>query len=464
MTKRGDLTRRDYLAATGAGALAATLGVRPAAAVETVRQGYQTNMWGMPTYYLLRSGLLEKHGIKFEEFAVPPGNLTMPQMVARQVDMGTYAGPSFAIGHDKGGLLAIAMIEYVGKTARVMARKDLNITKVEQLKGLKVANQTGSSTGNIFVDQIAPKAGLKKGDYQEVRMNVDDMVAAMAAKTVDAMANVEPYNAIAEADGLAITLSEYSQFDKLPVFMAATPEFVQKSPETIVAYLKAWLEVAKDFKSQPDKVADTVYSFFESKGFKMSKDTFAKALARVEVQPGWPSDLVPYMQEQSEILLKENKIKAVPDWNKALRTKFLNQANEKHPQLQHSAHCSNRGRRKLRRPFRITKPRRRECPTPPARSTKARSPPHGISNCSRKTISAASAAWAKACRSRSQKMDDASFGSRMKARRRISPRSMFPIHATRKLWRRPTCPNRICDPIRWNCPATSWRSLTRLRK
>ena len=79
------------------------------------------------------------------------------------------------------------MIEYVGKTARVMARKDLDITKVEQLKGLKVANQTGSSTGNIFVDQIATKAGLKKGDYQEIRMNVNDMVAAMAAKTVDAM-------------------------------------------------------------------------------------------------------------------------------------------------------------------------------------------------------------------------------------------------------------------------------------
>ena len=155
MAQNGGITRRHYLTVSGAGALAAGLGVRPAAALETVRQGYQTNMWGMPTYYLLRSGLLEKHGVKFEEFAVPSGNLTMQQMVARQVDMGTYAGPSFAIGHDKGGLLAIAMIEYVGKTARVMARKDLNITKVEQLKGLKVANQTGSSTGNIFVDQIA---------------------------------------------------------------------------------------------------------------------------------------------------------------------------------------------------------------------------------------------------------------------------------------------------------------------
>jgi hypothetical protein len=32
------------------------------------------------------------------------------------------------------------------------------------------------------------------------------------------------------------------------------------------------------------------------------------------------------MQEQSEILLKENKIKAIPDWSKALRTEFLKQA------------------------------------------------------------------------------------------------------------------------------------------
>ena len=106
-----------------------------AAAAETIRQGYQTNIWGMPTYYLMKSGYLEKHGLKVEEFAVPSGNLTMQQMVARQVDLGTYAGPSFIIGYDKGGLIAIALIEHVGKTARMIARKDLGITKVEQLEG-----------------------------------------------------------------------------------------------------------------------------------------------------------------------------------------------------------------------------------------------------------------------------------------------------------------------------------------
>src|SRR5260221_13696122 len=170
MVQNTGITRRSYLAATGAGVLAAGFGMRPAAALETVRQGYQTNMWGMPTYYLLRSGLLEKHGLKFEEFAVPSGNLTMQQMVARQVDMGTYAGPSFAIGHDRGGLLAIAMIEYFGKTAPVMARKDLHITNGEERKGPKVANQTGSCTSNLFSRANSPPACLEKSIFHETPM------------------------------------------------------------------------------------------------------------------------------------------------------------------------------------------------------------------------------------------------------------------------------------------------------
>jgi ABC-type nitrate/sulfonate/bicarbonate transport system substrate-binding protein len=127
---------------------------------------------GLPNQYVGHAHLLEKRGIKFEEFAVPSGNLTMQQMVARQVDLGTYAGQSFIIGHDKDGLVAIAMIERVDKTARIMPRKER---------------------------------------------------------------------------------------DSMPVFMAATPDFVEKNERTIMAYLQAWREVAADFKDMPEKVSDDIY-------------------------------------------------------------------------------------------------------------------------------------------------------------------------------------------------------------
>jgi len=155
---------------------------------------------------------------------------------------------------------------------------------------------------------------------------VNNMVAALAAKTVDVMVNVEPYNAIAEADGLASKIMNYWDVDKMPVFMAATPDFVQKSPDTVIAYLKAWLEVARDFTDNPNKVADAIYAFYTSKGYTMSQETFRKALATVDVNPGFPSDLNAYMKEQAEILLKEKKISAIPDWSKALRPDFMEKA------------------------------------------------------------------------------------------------------------------------------------------
>src|SRR5262249_6752492 len=150
----------------------------------------------------------------------------------------------------------------------------------------KIANQTGSSIGNIFVDQVCPQNGLKKGEFQEVRMDVTNMIAAMAAKTVDAMINTEPYNSIAEADGPGVILDDLSKYDKLPVFMAATPDFVDKNPDAVVAYLKAWLDAKRDFKDSPKKVEDVIYSFFTSKGYKMAPDTFAKAMKKVDVDPG----------------------------------------------------------------------------------------------------------------------------------------------------------------------------------
>ena len=318
------MNRRQVLAATGATLLS---GIGPAGAAETtIRQGYQTNIWGMPTYYLMKSGYLEKRGLKTEDFAVPSGNLTMQQMVARQVDMGTYAGPSFIIGHDKGGLVAIAQIETVGATGAMVVRKDLGITKMADLKGKKIANQTGSSIGNIFIDQVGPANGLKKGDFQEVRMDVNNMIAAMAAKTVDAMINVEPYNAIAEAEGLGTIIMSLDKYDKVPVFMAATPDFVEKHPDAIVAYLKAWLDVKKDFKENPKKVSEVIYSFFTSKGYNMDPKTFEKAMGRVEVDPGFPTDLVPYLTKHTEVLIQEKKVSAMPDWKKALRTDFMEKA------------------------------------------------------------------------------------------------------------------------------------------
>ena len=206
-----------------------------------------------------------------------------------------------------------------------MARKDLGISKVEQLKGLKIANQTGSSIGNIFVDQIAPAAGLKKGDYQEVRMDVNNMVAAMAAKTVDAMVNVEPYNAIAEADGLATTIMDYWE-RRQDAGVHGRHAGVRRQERRRHRRLSQGLaRRGARLQGAPQQRGRHHLRLLRLKGYSLSQDTFRKALATVDVDPGFPADLRPYMQQHAEVLLKEKKIAAIPDWGKALQARVHGQ-------------------------------------------------------------------------------------------------------------------------------------------
>ena len=119
---------------------------------------------------------------------------------------------------------------------------------------------------------------------------------------------------------------DFSGVDKMPVFMAATPDFVDKHPDTVVAYLKAWLEVARDFKDNPNKVADVIYAFFTSKGYKHVARHLPQGArprrgrSRLPVRPG------ARLQQQAEVLLREKKISAIPDWKKALRPDFREKA------------------------------------------------------------------------------------------------------------------------------------------
>jgi NitT/TauT family transport system substrate-binding protein len=39
----------------------------------------------------------------------------------------------------------------------------------------------------------------------------------------------------------------------------------------------------------------------------------------VEVSPGFPPDIATNLQRDAEVLLREKKISAIPDWKRALR-------------------------------------------------------------------------------------------------------------------------------------------------
>ena len=160
-----------------------------------------------------------------------------------------------------------------------------------------------------------PGGGLKKGDYQEVRMDVNDMVAAMAAKTVDAMINIEPYNAIAESDGMA-TRDGFSTSTNCRCSWRRRRISCRKTPTRLSPISRRGSKLRGTSRPSRRKSPRSSIRFTPQKATPWQTTHSPKLWREVEVDPGLPSDLAPYMQHQADVLLAEKKINAVPDWQK----------------------------------------------------------------------------------------------------------------------------------------------------
>ncbi len=320
--------RREFLwGGLAAGGLALGLGGRRAAAAPvTVRLGFQTTIWGLPALVALETRSFEPYGVEIDAIRVTTGKIFRDLMVARRIDMGTFAGETYLVGAATGELAALGVVAYGGKATKVIARKDLSAKSVADLKGKRIGAQVGTSTTEIFVNIVAPKFGLGKGDYELVNTRIEDQISALAAKSIDAFVNVEPYTTIAELEAIGVALTDFSEFDPLPVLLGATQEFIEKQPEGTVGFLKGWLRGSAVFTEQPDRAADVFWRFYRDQGYNVDRKVFERVVASMDVRPEFTPELRPYLQRKAEILLEAGRIKRLPDWSKVLRPEFMERA------------------------------------------------------------------------------------------------------------------------------------------
>ena len=305
----------------------ARLAAPRARAWTTIRQGYQTNMWGMPTYYLLRSGALEKRGIKFEEFAVPSGNLTMQQMVARQVDLGTYAGPSFILGHDKGGLVAIAVIEHVGRTTRIMARKDL-----EHHQGRAAQGPQDRQPDRLLGRQHLRRPDRAGGRPQEGRLpgsahgreqhggrhgrqdgRRHGQRRALQRHRRGRRARHHHHGLLGRRQDAGVHGGDAGVRRR----RARTPSSPISRPGS------TWRATSR---RTPTRWPTPSTASTRRRATPCRRTPSARRWPPSTSIPASRPTSKPYMQEQAEVLLKEKKIAAIPDWSKALRPDFMEKA------------------------------------------------------------------------------------------------------------------------------------------
>lgn len=225
-------------------------------ALKEVRIGYQKygSLLIVKTRGALDKRLAEKGiAVKWTEF--PFGPPLLEAINVGSIDIGTVgeAPPVFAQA-------AGADLVYIGNEPPAPSSEALLVPsgsplqKVADLKGHKVAVAKGSNA-NYFLVKALENAGLRFTDIEPVYLAPADARAAFESGRVDAWAIWDPYQAAAEKQLKARTLTDGKGIVENHQFYMAARSFASKNPEIVHIVLDEIAKTDQWGKQNPKEVA-----------------------------------------------------------------------------------------------------------------------------------------------------------------------------------------------------------------
>lgn len=142
-------------------------------------------------------------------------------------------------------------------STHLLIRNDLDITDVKELKGLKIAVQTGSYMQRILY-QILEQNGLSPEDVEIVNMTEIDAANAIASGGIDATPVTAQKGYTLESNGSAKLLLDTKGDEstaRLSVTVART-EYAKENEEVLVAYYKALIRAEEYAKEHPEDLKE----------------------------------------------------------------------------------------------------------------------------------------------------------------------------------------------------------------
>ncbi|NNG23106.1 ABC transporter substrate-binding protein [Telluria aromaticivorans] len=197
-----------------------------------------------------------KCGIRVEEKVFPKGLDVMQAIIAGELDVGATASEA-AISGRAGGAPIVAVAGFARGGARLVARPELNIRSVAQLKGKRVGVTRGAIQEVLLMAQLA-KHGLTSDpapgkDVQLVFLPYADLNGALLGKQIDAMMQSEPQSSQAINKGYgAEVLKPYDTPIGEPVrTMVMTEKFYRERRPVAEKFMRCFVEATRTFIDHP---------------------------------------------------------------------------------------------------------------------------------------------------------------------------------------------------------------------
>lgn len=225
-----------------------------------IRVDYAT--YNPASLILKEKGWLEEafaaEGIEIEWVLSQGSNRALSFLQGDVVDFGSTAGAAALISAANGNpIISIYRYSKPEWTALV-APAGSSITKIEDLKGKKVAATIGTDP-YIFLLRSLASVGLTESDIELVPLQHADGATALESGQVDAWSGLDPHMARVQLESGAklffrdIELNTYGVLNVTKSFAAAYPSYVEK---VLQIYERARLYVAANFDESVRVLAD----------------------------------------------------------------------------------------------------------------------------------------------------------------------------------------------------------------
>ncbi|MBF9197000.1 aliphatic sulfonate ABC transporter substrate-binding protein [Microvirga terrestris] len=256
---------------------------------------------------------LEKDGIKVRWVQSLGSNKALEFLNAGSIDFGSTAGAAALIGKINGNPIKTIYVYSRPEWTALVTGKDTGITKVEDLKGKRVAVTRGTDP-HIFLVRALQEAKLTEKDVKLVLLQHPDGRTALERGDVDAWAGLDPLMAAAEVETGAKLFYRNAGANTWGV-LNVSEAFAKDNPALVERVLKAYEEARKYALANKDELKKSLISYT-----KLADPVIERQLERTELthssigQPQIDTILAAGLAlQQAGVITPETNVRAAVD-------------------------------------------------------------------------------------------------------------------------------------------------------
>lgn len=287
-------------------------------AAEPLRFAYQNRIGDALSIVAVNKNLFSAEGLTVKPLLFNNGPACSEALYTGAVDIATMGDTAALVAVSQNTDLRIIASHGAGeKRHRIIVAGNSPLKNLTDLKGKRIAVKKGTSTYGGFLALLAAR-GINPAELKLTELDPAIMPEALAAGSVDAFVASEPTPSLAEQKGGRELADLGGLGNNYPLLILVKTGVISKHDSDLKRFFRALAKAEQFIRRHPRETAAIL-----SKETGLTPELTGRAMQRHSYRLQLDAVTVASLGKTAEFLLKQSKIKQLPDLSVAVTTQYL---------------------------------------------------------------------------------------------------------------------------------------------